>query len=124
MKNILWRLKYFVLQHKNIIAIQKRGSKDIWENLYEFPLIETPKTIKDISKIPAVEFKKIIFAKKFVLKSTSKVYKHILSHQIIYAKFWHIEIAKSAPKSVSLNKLKNLAVPRLIDRFLRDEEIL
>lgn len=32
---------YLVMEHQKKIAIRKRTEKDIWQNLYEFPLIET-----------------------------------------------------------------------------------
>lgn len=115
---------YFVLQHKNNIALKKRMGKDIWVNLYEFPLIETENAIGEFSKIPRTELKKIISAGKYILKKSSKVYKHVLSHQIIYAKFWSIELKKPHPLLVSRSKMKNYAVPRLIDRYLMDEELI
>jgi A/G-specific adenine glycosylase len=34
-------LNYFVFNYKNNVYIQKRTEKDIWQNLYEFYLIET-----------------------------------------------------------------------------------
>ena len=48
---------YIVLHHKDITAINKRVAKDIWTNLYDFPLIETDKELdeKRIFKIRRVE---------------------------------------------------------------------
>ncbi len=112
---------YFVLKHKNNVALQKRTGKDIWTNLYEFPLLETKKSISDLAKFSSVELKKILPQNNFTIKNVSKTYKHILSHQIIYAKFWEIEMKRTPINSIHVNKLKKIAVPRLIDRYIEDE---
>ena len=34
---------YLVIEHENKMAIRQRTGKDIWQQLYEFPMIETDK---------------------------------------------------------------------------------
>ena len=43
---------YLVIQDANQkIQIEKRKGKGIWENLFQFPLVETPKGIKKQDRI-------------------------------------------------------------------------
>lgn len=119
---------YLVIRSKNSILLNKRTEKDIWKNLYDFPLVETGRSVSEPDFLNSEESKKIIKTKKYTLKSVSSTYKHILSHQRIYAKFWEIAVAKPLPIekniSVPLSKLEKYAVPRLIENYLRDRRLL
>jgi A/G-specific adenine glycosylase len=33
--------QYIMLRHEDKVYVQQRGQGDIWQNLYDFPLIET-----------------------------------------------------------------------------------
>lgn len=110
---------YFIITDKNDnIAIQQRGKGDIWENLFELPLIETSSELNENFK----EIKKLL-AETF--KSNSKTsflfnQKHILTHRIINAKFFKIEVEKLDNPSlkwkvIPLTEAKKFAFPRLID---------
>lgn len=99
----------YSFDHKTIIT--KRTEKGIWQNMYEFPLIET-----DSTKIPIEIEDLVVFS--------SEVHKHILSHQRIFAVFHHF---KNAPKTLQKNHLEirkdeiqNYPLPRIIDRYLED----
>lgn len=114
-------LHYFIFNYKNNVYIQKRTEKDIWQNLYEFYLIETvtptiadellkDKTLKTL--VPDFDVISIISAKK-----------HILSHQHLYATFYELNI-KTLIKSKSLLKinrsdLNNFGLPQLINKYLK-----
>ena len=73
------------------------------------------------------EWKTIFGKENVVLKSISAYHKHILSHQILNARFWQIEITKATFKKlekgftkIKKKDLNNYALPRLIDRVLND----
>ncbi len=127
-KTIKVRNRYFnyiVLNHKGTTAINKRTAKDIWTNLYDFPLIETNKEFREEEILLSKEWKKFIGRNKYSVKSISKVYKHILSHQRIYARFLEIDcitsLEKIIPSSAIIIKQKDIhqyAVPRLIEIYL------
>jgi A/G-specific adenine glycosylase len=38
---------YYYIENKNTTWIEKRIGKDIWKNLYQFPLAETPIELND-----------------------------------------------------------------------------
>lgn len=119
---------YIVLKHKNTIALKKRTEKDIWINLFDFPLIETNTEISAEAFLKSKEWKAFIGKQKFVVKNVSENFKHILSHQKINARFFEIETENPLhtflPKSnlvISTKELKKYAIPRLIDKYLKEQ---
>lgn len=116
---------YIVLKYKTSTAIKKRGEKDIWTNLYDFPLIETEKELKEEQFLKSNDWKHFIGVSQYIVKSVSVSNKHILSHQNIYARFWEIECTAPFHKLLPQNciTIKNgdihkYAVPRLIENYL------
>lgn len=116
---------YVVLNHKGNTAINKRGEKDIWTNLYDFPLIETTKEFKEEQFLQSADWKKFIGKTKYTVRSVSLSYKHILSHQKIYARFWKIDCVQSFDKllpktaiTIKESAIHKYAVPRLIENYL------
>ncbi len=89
------------------IALDQRTGKDVWEKLYEFPLIES-----ENDTIP-LEFR----------DSASLCYqtKHILSHQHIYAYFYKTdesEIEGLNFKFVEKSQLYDYPIHRLMEKYL------
>jgi len=117
---------YIVLNYKGKIAINKRGEKDIWTNLYDFPNIETNKEVSEDDFLLSDEWNEFIKKNVFRVKSISPTYKHILSHQKIYARFWEIDCKtafnKLLPATAIIIKekdIQSIAVPRLIENYLK-----
>lgn len=110
---------YLVLTLNEKVYITQRVEKDIWKGLYEFPLIETSKALKD-GKLP--DLPEWLKKSDLILRSSSKEYKHILSHQRIFTRFFTLELNnKIDSKNLMLVKeseLSDFAFPRLILRFL------
>lgn len=119
-KKIKIRKRYFyytVYQQNRSLALKRREGKDIWHGLYDFELVE--KT-KPLSKA-ALERERSV--KKGEL---TEEYKHVLSHQTIYARFM---LVKTKPKNnevqfYSLKKIAHLPKPVLISNFLNDYNFL
>ncbi len=121
---------YVVLKNKNETLIKKRTEKDIWVNLFDFPLIETAKKISLDDFFNSAEWEKMIGKNKYVVKKVSGEYKHILSHQKIFACFYEVEVSASLSKIkinnglvVPIKSLSKQAVPRLIDKFLEENQL-
>ncbi len=111
---------YFVIKQKGKVLLRKRTESDIWKGLHDFPLIETKKKISLKKVLSSAELKNIA-GKKFVVTSVSNSFKHVLSHQIIHATFIEIVIRDSKVRGfipVSKKQLSQLAVPRLIEKYL------
>ena len=128
------RKRYFhylvFIVHKNkgiYIYLKKRESDDIWKNLYDFPLIETDGPISAEKLMQTNEWKQLVQGSKFHFRKRSDLYKHILSHQIILARFYFIDISGKFTLPFSLIPLKDFAkypVPRLIEEFLANSILL
>ena len=118
-KKIKVRDRYFnfiVISDNDSFYIQKRESKDIWHNLYQFPLKETDKEVSS-----PFELKELI-VNQAVFVQVSEQFKHILSHQRIYAKFWEFSLAEMPTlkgfKKVKKRAIQEFAIPRLIEKYL------
>lgn len=114
-------LNYFVFNYKKNVYIQKRTEKDIWQNLYEFYLIETDKAEPADAILKNKELKQL--TKSFKVDSAVTTKKHILSHQHLYATFYEITI-KEPIVSKSLIKVKrenlnDFGLPQLINKYLK-----
>lgn len=116
-------LTYFVFSYKDTLFIRKRTAKDIWQNLYEFFLIETDKET-DISHLLTSSELAFINWETVEIGHISNVYKHVLSHQLLYAKFIQVKLKKTIPLKdgllVKKQALQNYALPRLIDKYLEE----
>ena len=115
---------YLVAEHNGKVYVRKRGKNDIWENLYEFILIETDGalSIDELKKHETV--KKLIGKKASGIMHVSKCYSHKLTHQTIRGQFIRVEItrplASSTYKLVSARSLSRLPFPRFITRYLSE----
>ncbi len=118
---------YLFVNSKDSFSIRKRPAGDIWQDLYDFPIIETGKLLDESELIKIAGFKELMPGKGFKIINTSAVFKHQLTHQTIYAKFFHIEIDNSIEKSllskdyifINDTELEKYSVPRLIDKYLQ-----
>lgn len=119
---------YFVVQHNGKVLLQKRQSKDIWQGLYEFPLVELPHENKRVENQARQEINQLL-ERNVKVSSISEPYQHILTHQRIKAKFYVVELDKNlippeALQWINKSDVEKYAVPRLIDRYLEDTELL
>lgn len=114
---------YLVLEYKNAIAIRQRKEKDIWRDLYEFPLIEEKKKIRPDQVInTAINDLKLLHT-KYKTAYSSALYKQKLSHQLISGYYLFIKIDKKPVVEndwiwVKKSDLKRYAFPRFINSFL------
>lgn len=115
---------YIVIIKNEKILMNKRGPNDIWQNLYELPLIET-ENLQDVSALVSnTEFQKHFGNVK--IKSIVGPIKHLLSHQRIHAQFLIIDginFNKDFKDTrwfyTNLINLDKLAQPKLIFTFLK-----
>ena len=110
---------------KGFIYLKKRESSDIWKNLYDFPLIESNRPVS-AEKLRKMDAWKEIFGKSEIkILQQPGTLKHVLTHQIIYARFYYItdpcELSGNF-KKVSLNEIDKYPVPRLIEIFFQREK--
>lgn len=113
-----------LLDPSNHTFLQRRTGKDIWQGLYEFPLLELN---KNISGFPDVEDFGLDIPALPVL--ASKTYRHILSHQVLHARFilykTNEPLGSDRPRLIKahIHELSAYALPRLINLYLDDLSI-
>jgi A/G-specific adenine glycosylase len=133
-KKIERRQRYFqflLFNAEDHIYIRKRTDKDIWRNLYEFPLIETEQPLSDFSSLKELPNwnKWLVSGDGILLKQRSRPFQQTLTHQIIHATFW--EFVLPAPGSIHQNNflfverknLSNFAFPKIVDWYLGDKSL-
>jgi A/G-specific adenine glycosylase len=105
------------------VYLNKRTEKDIWKNLFDFPMIETEKAISLKKLVMSKEWKDLFHDHKIKTGKESKPYRHILSHQIILARFYQVEIPADVSLpflKVNIHKIERYPVPRLVEKFLEE----
>lgn len=118
---------YIIIRKGSKVAMKKRTDKDIWSGLYDFYLIESkrPQSPERLIKSD-VELQQI--ESELIVEYKSDIYKHVLTHQHILARF----VVLSLPQRASVNKIAkvtglgfysaeevvSLPKPALISRFL------
>jgi len=105
------------------ILMQKRGAKDIWENLYQLPLFEFPEPINPGDLLSDPDFINT-FGNHAFIKNISAPVKHMLSHQRLHAQFIEIDNFEHPEESLkglfyaNSTDFSTLAQPKLIFEFL------
>ncbi len=86
---------YFFVVCGTDTYLHQRNDNDIWKGLFEFPLIETDKPY-DLARLKqTAAFKKLFQGTgQSVFSIIEKVYRHVLSHQIVHAKCYMVDIQK------------------------------
>ncbi len=102
-------LNYLVCFENNQVLMQKRSEKDIWANMFEFPLVEG-------EHLEASILENVVFIKTM---------SHKLTHQNLKVHFYEInrmEINSFAHHGnwIHLKDLTKHPLPRVIDRFLEE----
>jgi A/G-specific adenine glycosylase len=108
---------YFVVSNnKQQIILQQRIQKDIWQKLYEFPLLETDAEIARAEALTA--------AKKLIPNAAIKDINlfperasHKLSHQIIELYFWKLQVEGDLPDAVPLKSVVDYPMPIALHNF-------
>jgi len=119
---------YFKFIYKEQVLVQKRSSKDIWENLNEYYLIETfdqKNWTKDLIDDSLLQ---LLAIKDYELISISPITKQQLTHQRITGQLITIRV-HTIPKSlqqmqwITIPELVKLAFPKFINSFTVEKEI-
>lgn len=104
--------------------INKRTGNDIWKNLFEFPLIETPEAVSE-EEFPALSELRAMFAEGEtpIIGLVCRDVKHVLSHRVIYANFYMVDLPENSQSFTSYQKIKadeleQYAVSRLVHAFI------
>lgn len=104
------------------VLLCRREERDIWQGLYEFPLVETP-AAADFWELGASDaFRQLLGDAPWQLVRSVEMPRHQLSHQTIHAVFHRLETPSLTPAARKLaipqSTLGDYAVSRLTDRYL------
>lgn len=104
--------------------LSRREAKDIWQGLYEFPLVESDcaLSLEELSQTAAYrelfrETEAVVVTNTFIMP------KHQLSHQTIHAVYYRMEVNRWTPameayRRIPTDALGEYAVSRLTERYL------
>ncbi|HBK30993.1 MAG TPA: A/G-specific adenine glycosylase [Porphyromonadaceae bacterium] len=116
---------YFHIRYGDKVYIRKRIGRDIWKNLYEFPLVETDAPADFAALQDSDGFKQLFSPVTQMTIRHAMHLKHVLSHQVIYADFYQVDID---PAEQSLQgrglieipgyRLGEYAVSRLVHKYI------
>lgn len=123
-------LNYLVLILKtgkeDYTFMKLRTEKDIWKNLHDFPLLETKRPASFKTLVRNGLTADILGKNSFRYIESHMPLKHQLTHQTLYASFHVVHIHQTNQyldryfKKVKISAIEQLALPRLIDRFVEN----
>ena len=121
------KTRYFYYLHlidNKKTYIRRRSANDIWQGLYEFPLIESEKSLSQEEILSHSYTLDVLKNCQWMIENSSPVYKHQLSHQTIFGQCIVIKISKGIPLvgenilPISTKDLSLYPVSRLMERLI------
>jgi A/G-specific adenine glycosylase len=111
---------YIYVEQGRFVWLHKRGAGDIWQNLYELPLVETD-TNDPLKKSP-------VWCGRAKVHPVGKPLKHVLSHRVIWAQLYTVKLSPSAKCPTEFIRIKKsalerYAVPRLVQKLLEQQAL-
>ena len=119
-------INYFVINHEDQFILSKI-TNGIWKGMYQFPFIESDKKLNKNDLLKNLNQKGFFKGYKYNVVSFSNVYTHKLTHQSICAVFWFVNInGFNSNKFIFVNEkeIKEIPIPRLIDKFINDYKLI
>ena len=113
---------YLCIEYNGNFLMKKRTQKDIWKNLYDFPLIEGDR----IPQENDIDYKKLLnsILENEIIAEKTKHYKHQLSHQKLHITIKYIKTKKLYNDNdflkVNRRQVKELPFPKPIERFFEE----
>jgi A/G-specific adenine glycosylase len=112
-----------ILDKDKCTLLEQRHGKGIWQNLYQFPLLESEyvleidelqEQIAQQSRLPSLQTIKLFNEKEIV---------HKLSHQNLHTRFWILEARDTIKDGISWEQVHTFPVPVLIAEFIKTFKI-
>lgn len=100
-------------------VLRKRIGKGIWQNLFEFPLLESTVPIAELQLKGELESLLQVEDEPNIVQYNEKPIIHKLSHQHLYTTFWIVKINTPMENGLTIKEIENHAVPVLIADFLK-----
>ena len=115
---------YLVFEFNGQLLLKERGPKDVWQGLNDFPLMEHKKMPNEEEVLDDLHLAGIVHV------DTSVTFKHVLTHQRIFARFFRFKATDSAKfaqlqkhfeaSPFSRNQIEALPKPILIENYWKE----
>ena len=132
-KKLKRRERYFhyliVEDESGHTIIEQRQAKDIWRELYQFPLVEAMRKDLEFTGLASeAGWPEWLPAGELDYVKTGRPLKHQLTHQTIITTFHHFRWKKMPLSTegkliIKNKKLRKFAFPRVITRYLSEESL-
>ena len=116
---------YLVLRFDGQLVLRKRPAGDVWQGLYDFPLVESDAA--DTATDTVLDRAGFLPPDRYTFERRSMPYRQTLSHQKIVGIFYEIRLA-AAPQPlpegavlVSEDRVSDYAFPKIVDRYLHEQ---
>ncbi len=111
---------YIVMQSQDgKTRLEKRNGPGIWQNLYQFPLVETNKSLSSVELMKHKDFQELLPDDYLELNLFNKeAIVHKLSHQHLHTHFWIVNIKNLNDDSIPISSIRQYPVPILISNFI------
>jgi A/G-specific adenine glycosylase len=111
---------YLITRHDKIL-LERRSKGDVWEGLYQFPLIET----KDEKELPNPVKQGVVSRSDLNRLQLLWNGSHLLSHQKLIISCWHLnmksdELLIDNCRWYGIKELDNLALPRPLRKIISE----
>ncbi|MCL4116117.1 UNVERIFIED_CONTAM: hypothetical protein GTU68_047798 [Idotea baltica] len=117
------RKRYFnylvIINENDEICFQQRLGKGIWQNLWEFPLIESKENIGKTEILKEVDkLTELALISELYLHNDKEII-HKLSHQHLYTSFWIVKTKEVFKNAIPLATIEEYPVPVLLADFIK-----
>ena len=117
-------LNYLYIYHSKKLFLEKREDKDIWKNMYQFPLIETALTSSPEEVISSIAWREIFKDLIFTIETVFPERLHLLTHQRLHIRFISIRldgaIMPDSLIAVEPDEIARYPVPKPVENFLSE----
>ena len=106
----------------NTILEQRRG-KGIWQNLYQFPLIESERMLQAKELRPLINKNTMVPETQSLSLYNNEPVVHKLSHQHLHTQFWILKTSDILKEGTPWKEIGGFPVPVLIADFIKTLKI-
>ncbi len=113
---------FFLLENETHLILERRNGNDIWKNLYQLPLVETPQALTREEILTHPFLCELAGQGQAIVMEITSPYRHELTHQQINARFIRVFQENLAPgenrMEIKKKEIPKFAYPVLIRNFL------
>ncbi|MBP1840260.1 A/G-specific adenine glycosylase [Formosa algae] len=99
--------------------LEQRQGKGIWQNLYQFPLIESKSALTQAQLQLELDNLEVLKDHTYEVSLYNKdEIVHKLSHQHLYTRFWIVDVDTNIKGGIPVTEVEDFPVPILIGNFI------